>query len=329
MPSDPTCLNSFYAQNHEFIVGPCLIACLLAISGRFHGMEVWGTGALQYVAFSMCLQFAFHGWMCCYERELRAAKLQQEGVFDHSQAGISSRSTAVLCSNLIYALVPARPLSRSWGHFLCALIALSLIHDAYFFLCHRAFHKNIWLYNRFHRLHHKIREPMVFAAYYITYQSHFVTEQLVVCASSIFAPHDVLVYYLYFSLFDTFAQHSGIEVDHLSLPLLPCVKVGHIRRLLTLYSIPFGSYTTAHHDWHHERNSKNYALAFTYLDKLAGTHYAGRTVPASAALETDQPQVPSAPEINGAQPEAEPQSLGLELKTTLPPRIAFRQASGG
>merc|ERR1719420_1896166 len=89
---------------------------------------------------------------------------------------------------------------------------------------------------------------------------------------------------MYFALFETFWQHAGIEIDHLQLPLVPFFRVGHVRRLLSPHALLLGSYTTAHHDWHHEKNCKNYALAFTYLDKLAGTHFAGRQAPAVAAL---------------------------------------------
>ena len=63
-----------------------------------------------------------------------------------------------------------------------------------------------------------------------------------------------------------------------------------MRRLLTLYALPFGSYTTAHHDWHHEKNCKNYALAFTYLDRLGGTEFAGRPLaPTTTASTTTTP----------------------------------------
>merc|ERR1712139_615362 len=118
---------------------------------------------------------------------------------------------------------------------------------------------------------------MCFSAYYVTYESHFLTEQLVVfVASTTFLPRDVLIFSMYYALIDTFVQHSGVDFDHLRLPLLPFATVGHVRRILSLHGAPFGAYNTAHHDWHHERCSKNYALYFTYLDKLCGSYYGGR-----------------------------------------------------
>ena len=92
----------------------------------------------------------------------------------------------------------------------CTLIGFALLYDAYFFLCHRAFHKSMKLYRRFHQLHHAVRDPMTFTAYYVTYQSHLVTEQLVFAtASYLFVPRDVLLFYMYSALFETFAQHAG------------------------------------------------------------------------------------------------------------------------
>ena len=71
-----------------------------------------------------------------------------------------------------------------------------------------------------------------------------------------------------------------------------------------------GSLAGPHHDLHHEKNEKNYALAFTYLDRMAGTYHDGRTTTASAA--------PAAPKAE-APAEAAP----------MPPRLYARQLSGG
>jgi len=104
----------------------------------------------------------------------------------------------------------------------------------------------------------------------------------VFAASAAFVPRDVLLCFLYLSLLDTFVQHSGVHLDHLRLPLLPALTVGHVRKALSCYSHAFGgAMDTPHHDWHHEKNEKNYALCFTYLDKLAGTYHEGREAAAA------------------------------------------------
>lgn len=331
MRSDAACLDTFYAKHPEFILAPAAVALMLAAWP--HGMSTWGVGALHYVAFSILLQFALHGWMCCYESVLREGKIQQEAAFDHGPVGIATRQTAVLLSNMMYALVPLRPASASWWHFIRTLVAFAVLYDAYFFLWHRAFHKSMRLYRCFHKLHHSIRDPMCFTAYYVTYQSHFVTEQIVfVSASYLFVPRDVLLFYLYYALFETFGQHAGIEIDQLRLPFAPVLRVGHVRRLLSFYALPLGSYTTAHHDWHHERNCKNYALAFTYLDRLAGTHFAGRQAPAVAALAAAHASKGLADPDEHRGPLVASESGGVEptLAKRMPPRIASaRQLSGG
>ena len=327
LPTDlelPTDLDTFYVTHPEFILGPTALALLLTIVP--HGLPRWGFGAVQYVAFSVLLQFALHGWMCCYETVLRESKLQEES-FDHGPKHVAARQTAVLLSNLLYVVLPLRPASSTWSCFVGSLVGLALLWDAYFFACLRAFHRNARLYRRLHKLHHTIRPPMCFSAYYVTYPSHLLTEQLVVvCASSLFVPRDVLIFYLYYALFETFLQHAGVDFDRLQVPLLPWLKIGHVRRLLSLYGLPFGSYTTAHHDWHHEKNCKNYALAFTYLDRLAGTHFIGRPVGGpAAALQTQTPPLPN----------CEPTASATSIATSTPegevkmPMVHSRQVSGG
>jgi len=268
----------------------------------------------------LVLEFAIHGWMCCYGDVLVDRKIQRDEAFNHSPAAVATRQTAVLLSNVLYAFMPLRPTSSTWAEFAGFLVLFALAWDAYFFVVHRAFHRSIKLYNFFHRLHHRIREPMCFTAYYVTYQSHLVTEQLVFIGAAFVLPQDVLLFALYYSTLETFLQHAGVEIDHLRLPLLPIATVGHVRRLLSFYSLPFGTYTTAHHDWHHEKNSKNYALAFTYLDRLAGTHYAGRQGGSAGTATQAQP---------GEAVREESQQEGKAEAKVAPPRFVQRQVSGG
>ena len=307
LSSDPTDLNAFYAKHPEFLICPLLIAAVL-VYGCSCSSEMWGVGALQYVGTSLLLQFALHGFVVCYQREL--GKLQPTPLV-HSPAGVATRQSAVLLSNLVYMLLPMRPCSSSWASFAGWCVALALFWDAYFFVAHREFHKRPKLYRLIHKRHHAISDPMVFTAYYVEYISHFLTEQLVVIAAAFILPRDCLTSYLYFALVDTYLQHAGVDVDPIRLPLAPFLTVGHVRALLSLHSLPFGAYTTAHHDLHHEKNEKNYALAFTYLDRIAGTHHDGRTTTTASAAP--------------AAPKAEP----LAERTPMPPRLHSRQLSGG
>ena len=61
-----------------------------------------------------------------------------------------------------------------------------------------------------HKLHHIYKAPDCFGAYFVTYQSHFFTEQLVILiAATAGLPVDVFTWTLGFGTLDTFIKHAG------------------------------------------------------------------------------------------------------------------------
>jgi hypothetical protein len=58
----------------------------------------------------------------------------------------------------------------------------------------------------------------------------------------------------------------------------------------------------AEHDWHHEVFTKNYALSFTYLDKLFGSYNKGRTPGEAVGLSRKQKEAARLAALEKAEP---------------------------
>ena len=115
-------------------------------------------------------------------------------------------------------------------------------------------------------------------AYFVTYQSHLLLEQLVVliaCAAGL--PRDVFDFYIYYGTLGTYIEHCGYELGTMKLPLLP-ITFGQLSTALSFYAVGLlEGVNAAEHDWHHEKFTTNYALSFKYLDKLFGSYHPGRS----------------------------------------------------
>jgi len=244
-----------------------------------HHMEPWGlASAAQYTAFAILLSFAVHGAACAFLRAgLAGRRMQTRAPFEVSPASAAVRSTAALLTSLLYARLPVRSPSASWAEFWAATAVCAVCWDAYFYAAHRLVHASPWLYRHVHKLHHVHTRPHCFAAFYVTYPSHLLLEHLPVCAFAIAgAPRDVVAWLLYSGAAASFLDHSGFRVDDVSVPFLPCLRLGHALSAVHWYGLPLGLATSAGHDFHHETFRGNYALFFTYLDRLGGTYRAGR-----------------------------------------------------
>mmetsp|Transcript_4086 Transcript_4086/g.11859 ORF Transcript_4086/g.11859 Transcript_4086/m.11859 type:complete len:329 (+) Transcript_4086:75-1061(+) len=280
-------LDEFWRAKPQFIVGPLIVGALIravwelpAAKAYFerNNMEMLGFWtALHYTAFALVLSFAFHGFVVVYRGYMEDGhKVQPDKELWTSPAAAATRSSSVIMSELVYSALPVLPVSSSWVHFLAALVGFAVVWDALFFVGHGVMHKFPTLYKNFHKTHHTIKDPNCFGAYFVTYQSHLILEQLVVIACcATFVPRDVLMFTLYTGTFGTFSQHAGFEMGHLKVPFTP-ITLDHILTALSFYALPLGGMTTTHHDWHHEKFNNNYALSFTYLDRLFGTLQEGR-----------------------------------------------------
>jgi sterol desaturase/sphingolipid hydroxylase (fatty acid hydroxylase superfamily) len=142
------------------------------------------------------------------------------------------RSTAALLTELVYTFLPLSPSTYVWWKLGAWTAALAIYWDAHFYVAHRVCHQNKAAYQFFHKMHHLCKEPTCFGAYFVTYQSHVVLEQLVVMImAAVGLPRNVLLFSLYWGTISTYVEHSGFELGHMNLPLLP-LTFGQMQHIL-------------------------------------------------------------------------------------------------
>ena len=141
-----------------------------------------------------------------------------------------------------------------------ASIALAIIfHDAYFYWTHRAMHHSK-LYKRFHLTHHRSHNPTPFTAYSFAAGEAVVEYGYVPLMLLVLPLHQsALAIILMIMIFKNALGHSGYEV---------------FPRGATTHWFWKHMTTVTHHDMHHEKAGGNFALYFTWWDKLMGTEHA-------------------------------------------------------
>jgi hypothetical protein len=88
--------------------------------------------------------------------------------------------------------------------------------------------------------HHFYTAPDVFGAYYVTYQSHFMTEQLVLLLAAFAGlPRDVFTWVMFIGTFDTCVKHSGHDVGSVQRGLP--ISYGTLMTLLHPWGLLLGS----------------------------------------------------------------------------------------
>ena len=280
----PTNLDDFYRSHPSFIWGPILVAGLLyglnfipAVKSYFEAkqMEVFGfESALHYTLYAIITSYAFHGW--CSTHAPHNLKIQSGFEYEVSPSAMAVRSTAALVTEMIYTFMPLAPATSSWIQFAVWTAVLGIYWDAHFYVAHRFVHENKAAYKFFHKTHHLCKEPNCFGAYFVTYQSHIVLEQLVIFILAMAGlPRDVFVFTMYWGTIATYVEHCGFELGTVKLPLLP-LTFGNLCSLLSLPTCWLEGVNVAEHDWHHEKFLTNYSLSFKYLDKVFGTYHPGR-----------------------------------------------------
>ncbi len=139
---------------------------------------------------------------------------------------------------------------------LIQLLVILFIDDLYFYFLHAWMHKNQYILNKIHRIHHKAISPFALEYIYVHplewimgYLGPFIAIFLI----SIFTPVNILAFWLYQLIrnIHELDVHSGFK---------------------SFFSkwIPFWG-ESEHHDLHHEKLNGNYATTFTLWDKLFKT----------------------------------------------------------
>lgn len=280
----PVSLEDFYRTYPSFVWGPLVVSgALFALAYipvvsdylKYKNMEAFGFfSALHYTAFAILLSFAFHGWSVVFAPD--RLKIQSSKSYALQPNAMVVRSTATLFTELVYTFMPLAPVSSSWLEFAAWTAAANVYWDAHFYVVHRFAHEHKAAYKFLHKTHHLCKDPNCFSAYFVTYQSHVLTEQLVVLILAMAGlPRDVFCFLIYWGTFDTYVEHCGYELGKMKLPFLP-FTLGNLSSVIGLPTFFLPGVSVADHDWHHEKFFDNYALSYRYLDKLLGTYKEGR-----------------------------------------------------
>ena len=142
------------------------------------------------------------------------------------------------------------------GSIIIQLIVILVIDDLYFYCLHFWMHKNQYVLNKIHRIHHKAITPFALEYIYVHpiewimgYLGPFIAVFLISC----FNPVSIIAFWSYQFIrnLHELDVHSGFK----------SVIAKHI---------PFWG-ETEHHDLHHEKLNGNYATTFTFWDYIFNT----------------------------------------------------------
>lgn len=150
------------------------------------------------------------------------------------------------------------PAALGWGYFWASLVALIVLHDAWFYWTHRLIH-DPRLFRRFHRLHHKSHNPSPWTAYSFDSGEAAINAAFVPLILLILpVAHPAIFLFLAHMIIRNVIGHSGYE-------MFPAWRNGRP---------VFGWLTTVtHHDLHHAQAGWNYGLYFTFWDRAMKTEH--------------------------------------------------------
>ncbi|KDD75539.1 hypothetical protein H632_c629p0 [Helicosporidium sp. ATCC 50920] len=181
-------------------------------------------------------------------------------------------------------------LDSAW-RVLWSVMALDLLHDAWFYWAHRLMHLRPF-YRRMHSLHHSSVAPTPLAGYSFSLgEGALVFLNEIAVAFFLPIPADLhRAYHLWATLVHC-GGHAGYEIAPL-IPTLPgalagaaawvgaalagcCGGLGFLEALASwLQTWPKDRLNTVrHHDMHHRHPAYHFSLYFTHWDRLCGTEH--------------------------------------------------------
>lgn len=177
-------------------------------------------------------------------------------------SGIAMVVSTALGLSLVWTerVSPLVDLSSSpWYVGVVGLFVALFVVDTWFYWLHRLLHQNKWLYRNVHLIHHGSRDTTP-----LTGQRFHPLELFLITVPNAFLPLIFLLddrYYVaafIFSLVNNVYAHGGFE-------LLPTLweRIPLLRHKTT----------SLHHNMHHDRVRGNYALYFTWWDRLMDTEF--------------------------------------------------------
>lgn len=145
-----------------------------------------------------------------------------------------------------------------WAYFFLSIFLMLVIDDTYFYWTHRLLHHPLF-YRRVHKVHHYSVDPNPFT----TYSFHPVEAAVLFfgyrLTPSILPVHSVAVdLWLLLTLINAVVVHLGYEI---------------YPRWFTSSKFTNWKSPSTHHNMHHEKVRGNYALIFSWWDKLMKTEF--------------------------------------------------------
>ena len=131
-----------------------------------------------------------------------------------------------------------------------------IIDDIYFYFLHYWMHKNKYILDKIHRIHHRATTPIALEYIYVhplEWIMGYVGPFLAIFIISIISPVNILAFWLYQFIRNVHEldAHSGFK------------------SYLSKY-VPFWG-ESEHHDLHHSKLNGNYATTFKFWDRLFNT----------------------------------------------------------
>ncbi len=220
---------------------------------------------VRYVAIAGSAVLIWYGWR---RPQRYVKKIQQRWprLADYVREIGYSILTFIIFSGIAMLVLagPVRPYTHvygdvaeyGWGYFAASLVAVLLIHDAYFYWAHRAMHHPS-IYRWVHLTHHRSTNPTPLAAFAFHPLEAVVEAGVIVVIAFLIPVHPGVI--LLFVLIMTLDNVYG----HLGWELYPKNFQRH----------PIGRWinTSISHNQHHRHVQGNYGLYFLWWDRWCGT----------------------------------------------------------
>lgn len=158
-------LRQFYTpQNIELAVSPLVLLSVWLISLL--------TGICRYLSWSSLLYWLFYvrnrsRWA---QRKLQRPWPERKQI--ENEIRWSLRSCLVFsfmtigvyyCAIRGWTSIYLNVSDYGWGYLVGSIFIMLVLHDAYFYFTHLLSHRVVWIFRKFHRIHHQSANPTVFA----------------------------------------------------------------------------------------------------------------------------------------------------------------------
>jgi sterol desaturase/sphingolipid hydroxylase (fatty acid hydroxylase superfamily) len=145
-----------------------------------------------------------------------------------------------------------------WGYLVLSIFLLLVFDDTYFYWTHRLIH-HPRIFPHVHKIHHQSFDPSPFAAY-----SFHPLEAVILGLGGYIVAYIIPVHFTALLVWQ-FLNFVFNVIGHLGYEIYP--------KWFTKFLFTRWKTTSTHHNMHHEKLRGNYALYFTWWDKLMGTEF--------------------------------------------------------